>query len=766
MSDRPNDDSAPPGGSTGTSGSGAGGDDTDGSVWSYSYTTYSSVNDPANHLSPTEALPDAIGVAVAAPPSESEGEYATDEDERVAHSDRDDGEDDGKPPAVIVVTKNQNQNNTATILKKRKRNRSRHAARSRKRAAKREAAGHKTVAAAAADGTEPTYRPVGGSDLFLRLVRKPPVVVDMVSIDLLKTAFPAGCIANWPKVGGGDETVLSRRLKKGKGLTLPLTEIPGWLGNFNRANQRVDIRELDDLTEVIRYTSSRIGCFTSFVLKAVINRQKKFKESSVWIPTARKGDGNLDVDDHKYTTYVVVIPQAGVFLTDYAVVLNGRNHSLVPLPLSWLGIYDERSVPMKSFVKKVLPGPQTIFKIVWTPGKLKAVARNVKASVKAVPIGAFQLNDRDPRTPLIPPNDFYDHNPKTGRVGTYNHAEGLNTEERREMYRSQFRDSSTNYIHCRRYVGASRHTKTREDEGVLLDYDKIGPFDIRIECKGPDKVTTHVSYIRVRKAGKDVIDSIRSVGRLVGRKEATTRRLAGDGGKMFATGSRYQLVREGVCLRYTLTDKDGGLLDKVQQLNTVALSYLRQEFNELISAFHLLEHASRKNKTIGESALTKTKNKDSYIVPSMNFTVNLWNADHYDVFDGSYGVGMWASDFNDPIENFEFILPNVVVSSGIDGVENVTVDGSGSVDKEDGTEVPLRGTRIKLFYGCVLSWSGTEIRHGTARIADKSQARQNRTYSAHWCSSVKQHTLAVSLAKLKKTKETEGKIGKDDGEEK
>ena len=73
-------------------------------------------------------------------------------------------------------------------------------------------------------------------------------------------------------------------------------------------------------------------------------------------------------------------------------------------------------------------------------------------------------------------------------------------EERQEMFCSQFCDSSINYVHCRRYVGGSRNTKTRDDEGVLLDYDKIRPFDICIKCKGPDKVTTHVSYIRVQKA--------------------------------------------------------------------------------------------------------------------------------------------------------------------------------------------------------------------------------------------------------------------------
>ena len=167
--------------------------------------------------------------------------------------------------------------------------------------------------------------------------------------------------------------------------------------------------------------------------------------------------------------------------------------------------------------------------------------------------------------------------------------------------------------------------------------------------------------------------------------------------------------------------------------------------------FHLLEHASQKNKAIGELALTKTKNKDSYIVPSINFPVNLWNANHYHVHDGLYGIGMWATDYDFPIDKWELILPNVVVSSVVNGVDGVTVDGGGLIG-DDGVEVPLQGTQIKLFYGCILSWSGTKICHGTAWIANKNKARENCIYSSHWCSSTKLHTLAVELAKGNKKK--------------
>ena len=190
-------------------------------------------------------------------------------------------------------------------------------------------------------------------------------------------------------------------------------------------------------------------------------------------------------------------------------------------------------------------------------------------------------------------------------------------------------------MHCCRNVRGSRHTETSDNDAVLLDYRELGPFDIRIECKGVDGITTHVSYICVWKASDDVTNAVWSVSQAVAKKPGNAQAKLGDGGKMFATSSRFQLVAKDGVLQYVITKKHRGLLEKIQHLNTVALQYLQLEFNELVSAFHLLEHSSRNNQTVGESVLTESKNPGSYIVPSINITVNLWNAPHFDVPDGS-----------------------------------------------------------------------------------------------------------------------------------
>ena len=63
---------------------------------------------------------------------------------------------------------------------------------------------------------------------------------------------------------------------------------------------------------------------------------------------------------------------------------------------------------------------------------------------------------------------------------------------------------------------------------------------------------------------------------------------------------------------------------------------------------------------------------------------------------------MRSLDNGEDAKYWDFILPNVVVESGVDC-------GGAST----------KATRIALFNGCVLSWEGTEIRHRKARMADK-----------------------------------------------
>ena len=71
---------------------------------------------------------------------------------------------------------------------------------------------------------------------------------------------------------------------------------------------------------------------------------------------------------------------------------------------------------------------------------------------------------------------------------------------------------------------------------------------------------------------------------------------------------------------------------------------------------------------------------------SIDISVNLVNAPHFDMGDYGYGIGLWLSSDSMPNPNWYFILPNA------------SINGS-------------HGVAIKLDHGIMIEWNGTEIKH-------------------------------------------------------
>ena len=662
-------------------------------------------------------------------------ESGSDTDEDVAQT--------TKREATIGTDRNSKaKERTPSQQKSRNRNRRRQRSRKRRSAlgdASRNKDGNKTCPKKRKKTTtKRSGRKKGGSDIVLRLERKPLVDPGQVSIGLLKTAFPRGASIRWPSVSTVPNSDDLRQSTTAGREKLPVDDAMDWLLAVSDKDNRAEMTKLETIQEMIHFTASAVGAFTAFVLRCTVNRRESIKTTGIWIPRTRIGETANDKDDDKYSTCIVVIPQAGVFFSDYGVAPGHKTPSLVPLPLEWLGLYDQRAVPAKAFVKRILPGHHSIMRVVWKPRTHGAMG----TCPLSCPIGAIQLHDRDHYTPLIPPNLFLGPDGKGHGGGIQERA---SLQEQRDQYNATLMKSRTNYAHCRRYVKGSRHTETSDNISTLLDHRKIGDFDIRIEVKDMKGVSTHTSYIRVRKATQDVADAIVAVGRVKATRVGNARVQSGDGGKMFATGCRFRLLQQGGVQAYVIKNTNG-IVELLQRLNTAAIQYLRASFNELLSVFHRFETIRLQEGVVGETAITHSKNDINFITPSMNFTVNLWNASHVDVNDGSYSVGIWASDDGTDVENWELILPNVSVVS-IDGQD--VGGGGGGVTTQKPDKVS-KGTRIRLFHGCAVSWEGTKIRHCTSRVADETIASQNRTYSCFWCSSAKQHKMACDVQKLKK----------------
>ena len=342
-----------------------------------------------------------------------------------------------------------------------------------------------------------------------------------------------------------------------------------------------------------------------------------------------------------------------------------------------------------------------------------------------------------------------------------------------------------------------------------MDQREIGDFDICICCRSEDNKEVHTSFIRVRRANDKTTGAIVRLGsRLVdSRMKGNARTHSGDKGQMYASGSRHKLMKNGRVLQYKTQDfksdrtvtptatikrdeaeydmghnitsadktretirKDQPLNERItcmNALNNEAIRFLREEYNELLSTFQCIEASSRNNETKARTVQTNTRNEHSVISSGMNFTVDLWNASHYDVNDGSYSIGIWASDGGKDVEDWELVLPNVYLQDrdDVDTCQSkdskkpsVTTRDAVTTAQPKGITndiVPPKGTTIRLFHGCAISWEGTEIRHATSRKYEtKGNEPLNHTYSAFWCTSKEQHRLLHTLCRKKEEDKT------------
>ena len=91
---------------------------------------------------------------------------------------------------------------------------------------------------------------------------------------------------------------------------------------------------------------------------------------------------------------------------------------------------------------------------------------------------------------------------------------------------------------------------------------------------------------------------------------------------MYAIGSRDTVTEDGSVLQFVFED-DNGVLGSLQRLNTEALPYLRQDFNEVLSTFRRMEIATSCDVSIPDTAKTNTKNRNSFITSTMIMSVDL-----------------------------------------------------------------------------------------------------------------------------------------------
>ena len=571
---------------------------------------------------------------------------------------------------------------------------------------------------------------------------RPTLQSGLVSVSLLKTAFPEGMQLR--RLPEHEQTGQKKRQ------FVPLDNVPAWIQKQAQMSKGVDITQLSSLQDVLGATGQIVSGHTTFLVQVIVNRRERKKRSEHHVPLAKAKGILSDPTDDDYRTYLVVVPSIGVFYSDYGEVKVGgtKKHRLVPLPLEWTGWLDQHNSASCPFVKEVLD--TNIIRVTYQPKDTSGgkASRLPTVPKKPVHLLAVQVDDDHRFAPILPSDVFLDG----GGSGANN---SNSVTGRRIHYRNLQKSSCTFRKGARHFIKGSRISPDALSDVVTLDHRILGDFDIRVELVGDDNIVHHVTWIRVRKANSDATQAVAKAGSILQVRKANARVHSKDLGKMYALGSCHDVTSDGDDLRYVF-DTSNGSEETIQALNTATLPILRKDYNELLSAFRRLEMASDSNESKQGTNTTTTNNRDSFISSAMIGTIDLWNAAHVDVSDGTYSVAIWSCDDEEKEvdDGWHFVLPNVCVTN-----YSKLGDAAGGVGtqptKEPGVAIDnnpltmdvdlLRATTIKLFPGCVISWEGTRLVHCTTRSPFPPGQQINHQYACFWSIPKAQHKLNYDI---------------------
>jgi hypothetical protein len=223
------------------------------------------------------------------------------------------------------------------------------------------------------------------------------------------------------------------------------------------------------------------------------------------------------------------------------------------------------------------------------------------------------------------------------------------------------------------YVDGALYNKLNPDVKVL-DIKDIGEFNIEFDMVGAKVNKTHVKVhladttMGLFKESSAIISKLRYM-----KGNARQYHLSSNASQYMMSFSETM----GTKLPYKSNETFDSLppksltLEKVGKLVDEAVQH---KFQNIWNKSRNLEKAAG-NSLIGSEA-----------AHSLDVSVNLANAAHFDNGDIGYGVGIWFSENHKFLDKWYFLLPSC------------TINGS-------------KGVAIKLHHGLMIQWNGTEVKH-------------------------------------------------------
>ncbi len=241
----------------------------------------------------------------------------------------------------------------------------------------------------------------------------------------------------------------------------------------------------------------------------------------------------------------------------------------------------------------------------------------------------------------------------------------------------------SNRARCRRYCAGALYDKMEMNNvarGPLFwDPTKDGDLDLDVVVLNQtgDPLPYTTTRISVRRIADDkFLNCCNKMGHYhASIKHSSCRKGNFDVGKMYGVGKHLHL---GHVVEFA-TKKTFKKETSTAMCN-MASDVLEQHFPHQVIAMRAAERALG---ILPDTAMTLGYDQ----------SVNLGNASHFDVMDGTTGISVWTELKQGSAKNWYFVIPNLVVTHN--GIEYV-------------------GVIIKLDHGIAISWDGRVIRHCTS----------------------------------------------------
>lgn len=428
-----------------------------------------------------------------------------------------------------------------------------------------------------------------------------------------------------------------------------------------------------------------------FILDVTLNRKHsksrvknefQFSTTVDVIPCSGPDKEKSDCDD-EFRDILLYFPSASIFLTRN-VLVDGKSLELaVPLLSSWLRLRGEDGQPANgAFIRKIHDA--------WVL-RCGCSNRNGRMPFDFQIQRCIQFDDDHPDAPLLPPDRFSSH------------QDTSSIQKRKERYRECLQTSATNRSRCRKYVRSTLHYEIAGNQIYVIDQRQVGDITLYVSHHDPNGRPVNSTCVHITSAINhlDLMECLDTVGKvmLTGSLRGNCRASTGDCGSMYALGTMRSTAGEEY--QPVVMEREP-FARYLPGLCRLAASFASDKFPSVL-------HAIRQTEKVGGFCpLPQMGGKDGISV-SMDVSIDLGNASHYDVGDCSQGFSIWTEQIVGDAKNWFFVLPNIQVHDA---------------------EKTYDGVAIQLFHGVAISWDGRLIRHGTSKT-DLGNAG-NHTHGWFW----------------------------------